>query len=130
MNHAGMTWPFASLRWPVSISWLMSTLISVESPTTLARIFIGSAISASAAAQSDLHFLGCDEVLSIGLDQRVNVRGLRHLDAGRDRRLGAGRKVEHGREHVRILFDQDRDRFGLRKVAGDADRHHRAVFGD
>src|SRR5205814_1374210 len=81
--------PFASLRCPVSISWLMSTLTSVESPTLLARIFIGSAMSSPAAAQSDLDFLGRDIGLAVGLDQRVDLRGLRHLDAGRERRLGS-----------------------------------------
>src|SRR5829696_1933830 len=66
MNHAGMVAPLASLRWPVSISWLMSTFTSTLSPTMLARIFIGSAMSASAPAQGDLHFLGRIVELAVG----------------------------------------------------------------
>src|SRR5438105_4820663 len=77
MNHAGIVWPFASLRWPLSISWLMSTFTSTLSPAIAARIFIGSAIRlASAAAQGDLHFLGRVVVLAVRLHQREHVRRL------------------------------------------------------
>src|ERR1700694_5983161 len=44
MNHAGIVAPFESLRWPVSISWLISTRTSTLSPAIVARIFIGSVI--------------------------------------------------------------------------------------
>src|SRR5208283_3825040 len=81
MNHAGIGCPCASLRCPLSISWLISTLTSVESPTSVARIFIGSGISASAAAEGDFDLLGGDVVFSVGAHQGVDVRGLRHLDA-------------------------------------------------
>src|SRR4051812_40539453 len=58
MNHAGIVAPLASLRWPVSISWLMSTFTSTLSPAIVARIFMGSDILlASASAERDLHFL-------------------------------------------------------------------------
>src|SRR5512147_3182718 len=103
MNQAGMTLPCASLRWPVSISWFISTFTSVESPTTFARIFIGSAMSASAAAQRDFDLLRRDVVLAVGLDERVHVGALPHLDSRRQRRLGAGRDIEQRREHVRVL---------------------------
>src|ERR1700704_6673452 len=106
MNQAGMTAPCASLRWPVSISWLMSTLTSVESPTTLARIFIGSAMSSSASAQRHFDVLGSDVVLPILLDQREDVRALSHLHARRHRRVGSRRNVEHRRDHVGIPLDQ------------------------
>src|SRR5204863_7030490 len=90
MNQAGMTAPFASLRWPVSISWLISTFTSTLSPAIEARIFIGSAMSlTSASAESDLHFLGGVVELAVGLDQREHVRRLAHLHARIDPGLGA-----------------------------------------
>src|SRR5450432_4022761 len=92
MNHAGMTTPSASLRWPVSISWLINTLTSVESPTRLARIFIGSAMSSSASAKRHFDFLGRDVVFAVGFYQRDDVRALPHLDPGQD-----GAKLEHRR---------------------------------
>src|SRR5438128_1446296 len=49
MNHAGIVWPFASLRWPLSISWLMRTFTSTLSPAIAARIFIGSAMFSPSA---------------------------------------------------------------------------------
>src|SRR3989442_7477794 len=100
MNHAGIVLPCASLRWPVSISWFISTFTSVESPTTFARIFIGSAIVfalqctrpfagsdwrlPAATAQRDLDLLCPDVVIAIGLDQRIDGRPLRHPDANGD----------------------------------------------
>src|SRR5450432_4663149 len=128
MNHAGMTTPSASLRWPVSISWLINTLTSVESPTRLARIFIGSAMSSSASAECRFDLLGGDVVFAVGLDQRDDIRALTHLDAGRDRRIGSRGNIEDRRQHVGILFDQDRDRLGLGNVAADPHRHHGAVL--
>src|SRR4029453_19661044 len=106
MNHAGIALPCASLRWPVSISWFISTFTSVESPTTFARIFIGSAMSASAATQRHLDLLRSDLVLAVGLDERVDVGALPHLHARRQRRIGAGGDVEHRRKHVRVFLDQ------------------------
>ena len=47
--------------------------------------------SAAAAAEGDLDFLPGDVELAVGLHQRVHVRGLAHLDARADARLGAGR---------------------------------------
>src|SRR5512141_3010304 len=59
MNQAGMSLPLESLRWPVSISWDISTFTSTLSPAIAARIFIGSAMaSASASAKGDFHLLG------------------------------------------------------------------------
>src|SRR6186997_392365 len=89
MNHAGMVAPLESLRWPVSISWLMSTFTSTLSPAIAARIFIGSAISPSAAAQGHFHFLGGVVELAIGLHQRDDVGCLPHLHARVHPRLGA-----------------------------------------
>src|SRR6266702_5194194 len=113
MNHAGMTVPCASLRCPVSISWLIRTLTSVESPTTFARIFIGSAISASASAERHLHLLGGHKIFALRSDEREDIARLGHLDARRNRRFSAGWQLEHRREHVGILLDQDRDGLGI-----------------
>src|SRR2546422_1300307 len=106
MNHAGIGCPCASLRCPVSISWLIRTLTSVESPSVVARIFIGSAMSSSAAAQGYFNVLSGDVILAVGFDQCVDIRALRHLHARRDRRFGAGGNVEYRRQQIRVLFDQ------------------------
>src|SRR5437867_3687062 len=79
MKCAGTTAPLASLRSPVSISWLISTRTSTLSPAMLARMRIGSAISASAPAERDLDLLCGVEVLAVGPDHRVDVGGLGHL---------------------------------------------------
>ena len=42
MCQAGMTLPALSLRWPVSISWLMSTRTVALPPADWARIRMGS----------------------------------------------------------------------------------------
>ena len=47
MNHAGIVLPAESLRWPVSISWLISTRTVALSPAAWARMRIGSAMSFS-----------------------------------------------------------------------------------
>ena len=47
MNQAGIALPEASLRWPVSISWLISTRTVVLSPAAWARMRIGSAMVVS-----------------------------------------------------------------------------------
>src|SRR4051812_37182090 len=131
MNHAGMSAPFASLRWPVSISWLISTFTSTLSPTMLARIFIGSAISASAPAQGDLDFLGRVIELAVArLHQRDDVGRLPHLHARVDPRLRALRDLEVRREDVGILLDQDRHRFRVGDLARDGERNDRAILGD
>jgi hypothetical protein len=44
MNQAGMVLPEESLRWPVSISWLISTRTVTLSPAAWARMRIGSAM--------------------------------------------------------------------------------------
>src|ERR1700693_2443731 len=98
MNQAGMTAPCASLRWPVSISWFISTLTSVAYPTRLARIFIGSSMSSSASAECHFDFLGRHVIFSVGLHQRDDIRALPHLDPGRDRRIGARGNVERRRQ--------------------------------
>src|SRR5258706_14736377 len=110
MNHAGIVWPCASLRCPVSISWLINTLTSVESPSVVARIFIGSAISSSAATEGYFNVLPGDAILAVGLDQRVDIRALRHLNARRDRRFGAGGDVEYCSPTGREFVDYDSDR--------------------
>src|SRR5690349_12831208 len=76
MNHAGIVAPFESLRWPVSISWLISTRTSTLSPAIVARIFIGSAMSASAAPKGHFDFLGRVIELAVRLHERDDVRGL------------------------------------------------------
>src|SRR4051812_3722046 len=131
MNHAGMTAPLASLRWPVSISCAISTFTSTLSPAMLARIFIGSAMSASASAQGDLHFLGRVLEFAVArLHERDHVRRLPHLHAGVDPRLGALRDLEIRREDVGILLDQDRDRLGVGHLARDRERDHGSVLRD
>src|SRR6202171_3154436 len=130
MNQAGMTAPCAALRLPVSISWFISTLTSVESPTMLARIFIGSAMSSSASAECYFDFLGRDVILAVGLHQRDDIRALPHLDPGADRRIGACGDVERRRQHVGVFLDQDRDRFGVGNVATDPYGHYGAVLRD
>ena len=57
-------------------------------------LMIGVRGSAAAAAERDLDFLGGDVELVVGLHHRVDVRGLTHLDAGRDVGFGAGRNAE------------------------------------
>src|ERR1700751_2758721 len=101
MNHAGIVCPCESLRWPVSISWFISTLTSVPSPERVARIFIGSAMSTSASAKRHLDLLRGYVVLALGFYPRMDVRGLRHLHARRHRRIGSCREVEYGGENVR-----------------------------
>src|SRR5258706_9963755 len=56
MKCPGTRLPPLSLRWPVSIGCTISTRTSTRSPFRVARIFIGSAISTSAAPDGDLHF--------------------------------------------------------------------------
>src|SRR5882724_2218427 len=89
MKCAGTTAPLGSLRWPVSISWLISTRTSTLSPAMLARMRIGSAISASAPAESDLDLLCGVEVLAVGLDHGIDIGSLGHLHAGSDEGIGA-----------------------------------------
>src|SRR5882672_474177 len=130
MKCAGTTAPLASLRCPVSMSWLISTRTSTLSPAMLARMRIGSAISAPAPAESNLDLLHRVEVLAVGPDHRVDVGSFGHLHAGRDEGIGAVGDLEIRRKRVRILLDQDRDRLRPRNPAFDRDRHHGAVLGD
>src|SRR5713226_5049809 len=101
MKCAGMALPLASLRRPVSISWAISTFTSTLSPVMLARIRIGSAISAPAPADGDIDFLDRMEVLAVRDDERIDVRRLRHLDAGADEGVGAGGDLEFRGQGVR-----------------------------
>src|SRR5262245_46588486 len=88
MKCAGTTLPLASLRCPVSIAWLISTRTSTLSPAMLARMRIASAMSASAPAERHLDLLDGVEVLAVGLDHCVDVRGLGHLHPRGDERIG------------------------------------------
>src|SRR5688500_17370392 len=119
MNQAGMVAPLESLRWPVSISWLISTLTSTLLPAIAARIRIGSAMSASAAAEGDLHLFGGVVELAIGLHQRDDVGALAHLHPGVHPGLGAVGNAEGRGEHVGILLDQQGDLLRLRNLALD-----------
>src|SRR6266849_8280303 len=125
-----MALPLASLRSPVSISWAISTFTSTLSPVMLARMRIGSAMSTSASADGDLDLLHRVEVLAVRDHERIDIRRLRHLDAGADERIGAGGNVEVRGQGIGILFDQDRDGLRLGELALDRDRHDRAVFRD
>src|SRR5574343_918552 len=123
MNQAGTTAPLASLRWPVSISWLTRTLTSVTPSLLAARIFIGlpmfcslnSYRLAAAAAEGDLDFLGRHEELAVRLDQGVDIGGLAHLDARLDVGFGALRQREDGGQRIGVLFDQDGDHADVRQ---------------
>src|SRR6266853_567618 len=130
MKCAGIALPLASLRRPVSISWAISTFTSTLSPVMLARMRIGSAISPPASADGDLDFLHRVEVLAVRDHERVDVRRLRHLDAGADEGVGAGWNLEFRGQSVRVLFDQDRDRLRPGELALHGDRHGRSVFSD
>src|SRR6185295_10572877 len=87
MKCAGTILPEPSLRWPVSISWLIRIFTLTTPSRSAARILIGSAIScslvrsAAAAAERDLDFLLRHVELAVGLDQRVDVRALADLHA-------------------------------------------------
>src|SRR5215467_969743 len=89
MKCAGTSAPPASLRWPVSISWAISTRTSTLSPVMFARMRIGSAMSAPAPAERHLDLLRGVEVLAVGPDHRVDVGRLGHLHARRDEGIGA-----------------------------------------
>src|SRR6266702_1362618 len=130
MKCAGMALPLASLRRPVSISWAISTFTSTLSPVMLARMRIGSAISPSAPADGDFDFLHRVEVLAVRCHERVDIRRLRHLDAGADERVGAGGDCEFRGQRVRVLFDQDGDGLRPGELALHGDRHDRPVFRD
>src|SRR5256714_4190904 len=130
MKCAGMALPPASLRRPVSISWAISSFTSTLSPVMLARMRIGSAMSTSTSTYGDLDLLHRVEVLAVRDDERVDVRRLRHLDAGADEGVGAGRDLEFRGQGVRVLFDQDGDGLRARELALHRDRHDRAVFRD
>src|SRR5690348_11293015 len=130
MKCAGTILPCASLRWPVSISWAMSTLMSTLPRSMAARMRIGSAISASAPADGDFDLLDRVEVPPVREDERVDIGGLGHLDAGRYERIGAGRNLEIRRERVGVLLDQDRNGLRPRQRAIHGDWNDRAVFRD
>src|SRR5689334_13955293 len=108
----------------------MSTLISTLPRSMAARMRIGSAMSASATSDGDLDLLDRVEVLPVREDERVDIGGFGHLDAGRYEGIGTGGNVEIRRERVRVLLDQDRYGLRLRKRAFHGDRNDRAVFGD
>src|ERR1019366_3283533 len=93
MKCIGTMSPLASLRCPVSIGCSMRMRTSAVSTCSVARIFIGSAMSvsspdrlcsAAAAADGDLDFLGGGVELAVGLDHRAHVRGLAELEPGRN----------------------------------------------
>src|SRR6266545_2298122 len=108
MKCAGTISPFASLRWPVSMSWLISTRTSTLSPTILARMRIGSAMFLPPApADGDLDFLHRVIVLPVRLHQRIDVGGLAHLDPRGDEGIGALRNLEDRRQRVRVFLDHD-----------------------
>src|SRR3970040_2182288 len=122
MKCMGTTWPFESLRCPVSIGCSIRMRTSATSPWSVARIFIGSAMMPSSprcayrsatAADSDLHFLRGGEILSVRLDHRPHVGGLAHLDAGRNVALASPRNVERCRQRKRVLLGDERDLLGF-----------------
>src|SRR5438034_681293 len=127
---AGMALPLASLRRPVSISCAISTFTSPLSPVMLARMRIGSAMSPPAPADGNLDLLHRMEVLAVRDHERVDIRSLRHLDAGADERVGPRGDREFRGQRVRVLFDQDGDGLRPGELALHGDRHDRSVFRD
>src|SRR5262245_30588443 len=115
MKCSGTTFPAASLRCPVSIGCAISTRTSSRSPSSFARIFIGSAIafpSAAAAADGDLHLLDGGEELAVGGGRHdPDVRRFAHLRAQRhERQRRALREVEGRDVRERVLLDQHHHR--------------------
>src|SRR5215813_14081110 len=108
----------------------MRIFTSVSSPTVAARIFIGSPMSAPTPAKRDLDLLGGHVVPAVGPYEGIHVRGLRHLDANVDRRIGPWGNVEDRSQRIGILLDQNGDRFRRGDAARDPDRYDGAVFGD
>src|SRR5258707_1158776 len=130
MKCAGMILPCASLRSPVSISCDISTFTSTLSPVMLARMRIGSAMSAYTPTDGDLDFLHRMEVLAVRDRERIDIRRLPQLDARADEGVGARGDFEFRGQGARVLFDQDGDGLRLRQLALHRDRHDGAVFGD
>src|SRR3990172_3839152 len=130
MKCTGITLQVRSFRSPVSIGWPISTRTSATSPLSVALIFIGSAISASASADGDFDFLHRGEVLAPGLRQHAHVGRFAHLHVDFHERHRAFHEIELRCERERVLFDQHRNRLRVRQVAADFDRHHRAVLRD
>src|SRR5690606_34278659 len=106
MKWAGMSWPvLASLRRPVSISWVISARTVVTPPSSWALILIvfagvpwplvpPSRVLAAAAADGHLHAPAGAVELAARPHHRHPGRGLAHLQARRGGRLGAGGEPE------------------------------------
>src|SRR6185503_5536344 len=110
MKCIGTTLPSGSLRWPVSIGWVISTRTSVKPPASVARIFIGPAMSASAPADSHLDLLRRHVMLAAGLGDDAHVGGFAHLHVHLHERQRALGKIELGDEREGVLVDQHQDR--------------------
>src|SRR4029078_8871013 len=119
MCQAGIVLPSASLRWPVSISWLISTRTIAPLPWACARMRIGSDISAApsgsgssaaAAAERDLDFLLREQRAPVAEQgDGDHVRRLRHLHAGSDAGLDGVGELERAGERGRVLLDHEDD---------------------
>src|SRR5437868_15235848 len=103
MKCAGTKLPALSLRWPVSISWLISTFTLTVPSLATSRMRIGSATSASTSAEGYLDLFLRHVELPVRLHQRKDFRGLAHFDARGDRGIGSRRNVEGGRQRERVL---------------------------
>src|SRR5437870_13282718 len=73
----------------------------------LARMRMGSAISASASADGDLDFLHRVKILAVRDNERIDIRRFGHLDAGAVEGVGAGWGCEFRGQSCWVLVDQD-----------------------
>src|SRR6267154_1888755 len=106
MKWAGTITPSGPLRSPVSSSCAIRILTSTWSACATARIFIGSATTAS---YRDLDLLARHVDLPARHRYGHHVRGLVHLDARGHPGLRSLGKEKAGRQRERILVDQDVD---------------------
>src|SRR5258706_1997124 len=126
MKCTGTRLPFASLRWPVSMGCTISTRTSAMPSFSVARILIGSAMSASAAPDGHLDFLRRGIVTAAGLRHDPHEGRFPDLHVDLDVGQGTFAEIEFRGEREGILLDHYRDRPGVRQITGDFDRHDRA----
>src|SRR5262245_10421899 len=100
----------------VVMGCVISTRTSVLPPASVARIFMGPAISASAASDSHLDFASRGVVPAPGRGHDAHVGSFGHLHVHLDVGQRAVLEVELGRQREGILFQHDRKRGRARDV--------------
>src|SRR6185503_10351711 len=115
-------WPLCA----VVMGWVISTRISVVPPapavvppTSVARIFMGPAISASAASDSDFDLAAGAVVPAAGRGDHPDVGGLGHLHVQLHEGQRALLEVELRRQRKGILLQHHRERAGAGNAARD-----------